>query len=80
MEDLLKRVSDLFYSEREIGNSITLAANDDKRVKPPMTFPGINVYSFAVIMSEIDEDPNNIPIMISFHKIKAIFKEFRDIN
>ena len=55
MEDMLKRLSDLFNREREMENRIALAVRDDHRVKLLMTIPGINVYSAAVIISEIDD-------------------------
>ena len=53
MEDMLKRLADLF--DREMENRIALAVRDDHRVKLLMTIPGINVYSAAVIISEIDD-------------------------
>ena len=55
MEDMLKRLSDLFDRENEMENRIALAVKDDHRVKLLMTIPGINVYSAAVIISEIDD-------------------------
>ena len=55
MEDMLKRLSDLFDREREMENRMALAVKDDHRVKLLMTIPGINVYSAAVIISEIDD-------------------------
>ena len=55
MEDMLKRLSDLFDREREMENRIALAMKDDQRIKLLMTIPGINVYSAAVIISEIDD-------------------------
>ena len=55
MEDMLKRLSDIFDREREMENRIALAVRDDHRVKLLMTVPGINVYSAAVIISEIDD-------------------------
>ncbi|MDA8054910.1 MAG: IS110 family transposase [Thermoplasmatales archaeon] len=55
MEDMLKRLSDLFDREREMENKIALAVKDDQRIKLLMTIPGINVYSAAVIISEIDD-------------------------
>ena len=55
MEDMLKRLSDLFDREGEMENRIALAVKDDNRVKLLMTIPGINVYSAAVIISEIDD-------------------------
>ncbi len=55
MEDMLKRLSDLFDREREMENKISLAVKDDPRIKLLMTIPGINVYSAAVIISEIDD-------------------------
>ena len=55
MEDMLKRLSDLFDRENEMENKIALAVKDDNRVKLLMTIPGINVYSAAVIISEIDD-------------------------
>ena len=42
-------------SKNEIENRIALAVKDDKRVNLLMTIPGINVYSAAVIISEIDD-------------------------
>ena len=45
MEDMLKRLSDLFDRENEMENRIALAVRDDHRVKLLMTIPGINVYS-----------------------------------
>ena len=41
MEDMLKRLADLF--DREMENRIALAVRDDHRVKLLMTIPGINV-------------------------------------
>ena len=55
MEDMLKRISELFDREREMENRIALAVKDDSRVNLLMTIPGINVYSAAVIISEIDD-------------------------
>ena len=55
MEDMLKRLSDLFDREREMENRMALAVKDDNRVKLLMTIPGINVYSAAAIISEIDD-------------------------
>ncbi|MGC8562673.1 MAG: IS110 family transposase [Thermoplasmata archaeon] len=55
MEDMLKRLSDLFDREREMENRIALAVKDDHRIKLLMTIPGINVYSAAVVISEIDD-------------------------
>ena len=55
MEDMLKRLSDLFDREREMENRIALAVKDDQRIKLLMTIPGINVYSAAVVISEIDD-------------------------
>ena len=55
MGDMLERLSDLFDREREIENNIALAVKDDGNVKLLMTIPGINVYSAAVIVSEIDD-------------------------
>ena len=55
MEDMLKRLSDLFDRENEMENRIALAVKDDSRVKLLMTIPGINVYSAAVIISEKDD-------------------------
>jgi len=55
MDDMLKRIADLLNREREIENRIALAVKDDKRVNILMTIPGINVYSAAVIISEIDD-------------------------
>ena len=52
---MLKRASDLIDREREMENRIALAVRDDKMVKLLMTIPGINVYSAAVIISEIDD-------------------------
>jgi len=55
MEDMLKRLVDLFDRENEMENRIALAVKDDNRVKLLMTIPGINVYSAAVVISEIDD-------------------------
>jgi len=55
MDDMLKRIADLLNREREIENRIALAVKDDKRINLLMTIPGINVYSAAVIISEIDD-------------------------
>ena len=55
MEDMLKRLSYLFDREREMENRIALAVRDDHRIKLLMTIPGINVYSAAIIISEIDD-------------------------
>ena len=55
MDDMLKRIADLLNREREIENRIALAVKEDKRVNLLMTIPGINVYSAAVIISEIDD-------------------------
>ena len=47
------------FTERYISMEpeIALAVKDDSRIKLPMTIPGINVYSAAVIISEIDDVP-----------------------
>ena len=55
MEDMLKRLADLIDREREMENRIALAVKNDQRIKLLMTIPGINVYSAAVIISEIDD-------------------------
>ena len=55
MDDMLKRLVDLLDREREMENRIALAVKDDPRMKLLMTIPGINVYSAAVIISEIDD-------------------------
>ncbi|MEM0134468.1 MAG: transposase [Thermoplasmatales archaeon] len=55
MSDMLERLSDLFDRERGIENNIALAVKDDGNVKLLMTIPWINVYSAAVIVSEIDD-------------------------
>ena len=48
-------ISDIIDRERKIEDQIALAVKDDHRVKLLMTIPGINVYSAAVIISEIDD-------------------------
>ena len=55
MEDMLNRLVGLFDREKEMENRIAQAVNDDGRVKLLLTIPGINVYSAAVIISEIDD-------------------------
>ncbi|MEM3193165.1 MAG: IS110 family transposase, partial [Candidatus Parvarchaeota archaeon] len=55
MGDMLEILSDLFDRERGIENNIALAVKDDGNVNLLMTIPGINVYSAAVIVSEIDD-------------------------
>lgn len=55
MEDMLKRLADLIDREREMENRIALAVKNDQRIKLLMTIPGINVYSAAVIISEIGD-------------------------
>ncbi len=52
---MLKRLVDFFDREREMENRISLAVKNDSNVKLLMTIPGINVYSSAVIISEIDD-------------------------
>ena len=54
MGDLLSRVSDLIERERGLEDQIAamVSGNDDARLL--MTIPGINVYSAACIISEID--------------------------
>ncbi len=52
---MLKRLVDLFDREKEMENRIALAVKDDNRVNLLMTILGINVYSAAVIISEIDD-------------------------
>ncbi|MEM3845124.1 MAG: transposase [Candidatus Parvarchaeota archaeon] len=55
MSDMLERLFDFFDRERGIENNIALAVKDDGNVNLLMTIPGINVYSAAVIVSEIDD-------------------------
>lgn len=55
MEDMLERLSDLFKRERDVENHIALTVKDNDQVKLLMTIPGINVYSAAAIISEIDD-------------------------
>ncbi|MGC8516252.1 MAG: hypothetical protein ACP5OC_09015, partial [Thermoplasmata archaeon] len=56
--DMLKRLADLFDREREMENRITLAGNDENRVKFLISIPRINVYSAAVIILR----PNTIGV------------------
>ena len=55
MEDMLMRVSDIIDRERKIEDQIALAVKDNNEVKLLMTIPGINIYSAAAIISEIDD-------------------------
>ena len=55
MEDMLMRVSDIIDRERKIEDQIALAVKDNNEVKFLMTIPGINIYSAAAIISEIDD-------------------------
>ena len=55
MSDMLSRISGLIEKERHIEDQIAamVISNDDVRLL--MTIPGINVYSAACIVSEIDD-------------------------
>lgn len=55
MNDMLERLSELFDRERKVEEHIASFVINDSRVKLLMTVPGINLYSAAAIVSEIDD-------------------------
>jgi len=55
LDNMLKRIADLLNRKREIENRIALAVKDGKRGNLLMTLPEINMYSDAVIISEIND-------------------------
>ena len=55
MSDLLASVLELNRRKEMVEDEIAKAAGNNRRVKILMTIPGINVYSAAAIMSEIDD-------------------------
>ena len=55
MSDLLSRVSDLIEKEKAIEDRIAAMVSDNEDVKLLLTIPGINLYSAACIISEIDD-------------------------
>ena len=48
-------ISDIIDRERKIEDQIALAVKDNNEVKLLMTIPGVNIYSAAAIISEIDD-------------------------
>ena len=55
MSDLLSRVSDLIEKEGAMEDQIAAMVADNEDVHLLMTIPGINLYSAACIISEIDD-------------------------
>ncbi|MCL4328951.1 MAG: IS110 family transposase [Candidatus Thermoplasmatota archaeon] len=55
MSDMLSRISDLMEKGNSIEDQIAGMVNDNDGARLLMTIPGINVYSAACIISEIDD-------------------------
>lgn len=55
ISDMLERLSDLIDREKKVEEQISALVINDKRIKLLLTIPGINVYSAAAIISEIDD-------------------------
>jgi transposase len=55
MNNMLERLTNLFEREKSTEEHIASFVINDSRVRLLMTIPGINVYSAAAIISEIDE-------------------------
>lgn len=55
MSDLLSRVSDLMGKEIALEDQIAVMVSGNEDVRLLMTIPGINLYSAACIISEIDD-------------------------
>lgn len=55
VSDLLSRITDLLEKELNIEDQIAALVKDSDDVRLLMTIPGINVYSAACIISEIDD-------------------------
>ena len=55
MSHMLESVVDLKHEENEVEDEIARSCEQRKDMKIVMTIPGINVYSAAAIMSEIDD-------------------------
>lgn len=55
MSDMLDRIIELNRRKQMIEDEIARISKNNEEVKLLMTIPGINVYSAAAIMSEIDD-------------------------
>ena len=77
MEDMLKRLSDLFGREREMENRIALAVKDDQRIKLLMTIPGIDYYLASLLSSYIG-DVTRFPNADKLASFFGVIPETRD--
>ncbi len=55
ISNLIDRITDIMEEESYVEDEISRIAIDDENVKLLMTIPGINVYSAAAVISEIDD-------------------------
>jgi len=55
LSSILDRIASLFHQERSVEDQISRMVLNNRNVARIMTIPGINVYSAAVVISEIDD-------------------------